>query len=121
MVMLWCRVLLGICEAGFLPGMLLYLTFWFAKEYRSRMLGWFFLGVPLATRWSGLRWGACWSGGPGVGIERVALAVPRRGPGHSVAGGGLPALAARRSGPGPLVVPGEKATLSARLEAERAP
>jgi MFS family permease len=48
-VLLWCRVLLGICEAGFLPGMLLYLTFWFTKEYRSRMLGWFFLGVPLAT------------------------------------------------------------------------
>jgi ACS family tartrate transporter-like MFS transporter len=48
-VMLWCRVLLGICEAGFLPGMLLYLTFWFPKEYRSRMLGWFFLGVPLAA------------------------------------------------------------------------
>ena len=48
-VMLWCRVLLGVFEAGFLPGMLLYLTFWFTKEYRSRMLGWFFLGVPLAT------------------------------------------------------------------------
>src|SRR5882757_3067834 len=29
--------------------MLLYLTFWFTKEHRSRMLGWFFLGVPLGT------------------------------------------------------------------------
>jgi ACS family tartrate transporter-like MFS transporter len=47
--MFWCRVLLGIFEAGFLPGMLLYLTFWFTKEHRSRMLGWFFLGVPLGT------------------------------------------------------------------------
>jgi ACS family tartrate transporter-like MFS transporter len=47
--MFWCRVLLGIFEAGFLPGILLYLTFWFTKEHRSRMLGWFFLGVPLAT------------------------------------------------------------------------
>ncbi|MDT7590390.1 MAG: transporter, family, tartrate transporter, partial [Pseudonocardiales bacterium] len=63
--MLWCRVLLGVFEAGFLPGMLLYLTFWFAKEYRSRMLGWFFLGVPLATVIGSLL------GGFLVGIDRM--------------------------------------------------
>jgi ACS family 4-hydroxyphenylacetate permease-like MFS transporter len=28
------RILVGITEAGFLPGMLLYLTFWFPNIYR---------------------------------------------------------------------------------------
>src|ERR1700749_966633 len=29
------RILLGAAEAGFFPGVLLYLTFWFPKEYRA--------------------------------------------------------------------------------------
>ncbi|MEX9938378.1 MFS transporter, partial [Providencia rettgeri] len=30
------RMLVGIAEAGFLPGLLLYLTFWFPAQYRAR-------------------------------------------------------------------------------------
>ena len=30
------RFLLGLAEAGFVPGMLFYLTLWFPKEYRVR-------------------------------------------------------------------------------------
>ena len=32
------RVVVGITEAGFLPGMLLYLTFWFPAAYRARII-----------------------------------------------------------------------------------
>lgn len=34
----FARVLLGIAEAGFAPGLLLYLTYWLPSEYRGRVL-----------------------------------------------------------------------------------
>ena len=43
------RVLLGIAEAGFFPGMILYLTFWFPADARARAVGWFMAAVPLST------------------------------------------------------------------------
>jgi len=42
------RFLLGAAEAGFFPGALLYLNYWFPSSRRSRMTGIFFLGIPLA-------------------------------------------------------------------------
>jgi len=42
------RFLLGVCEAGFYPGVLLYLTYWFPAKQRARATGLFYLGVPLS-------------------------------------------------------------------------
>ncbi|MBB2202767.1 MFS transporter [Gluconacetobacter tumulisoli] len=42
------RFLLGLSEAGFFPGILLYLTFWFPLEVRARATGYFLVGAPLA-------------------------------------------------------------------------
>ncbi len=42
------RLLLGVMEAGFFPGAILYLTYWFPNRVRGQMLGMFYLGVPLA-------------------------------------------------------------------------
>lgn len=42
------RILLGMAEAGFFPGVLLYLTYWFPSERRTRVTAFFFLGLPLA-------------------------------------------------------------------------
>lgn len=42
------RFLLGVCEAGFYPGVLLYLTYWFPARHRARAIGLFYLGVPLS-------------------------------------------------------------------------
>ncbi len=42
------RLLLGVMEAGFFPGAILYLTYWFPNRVRCRILGLFYLGVPLA-------------------------------------------------------------------------
>jgi MFS family permease len=47
------RVLLGIMEAGFFPGAILYLTYWFPNGVRGRILGLFYLGVPLALIFGG--------------------------------------------------------------------
>ena len=42
------RFLLGIAEAGFVPGMLLYLTYWFPQNYHGRLTAGFMTAVPLA-------------------------------------------------------------------------
>ena len=42
------RFLLGIAEAGFFPGVILYLTFWFPRQYRARMVALFMSAVALA-------------------------------------------------------------------------
>ena len=43
------RVVLGIAEAGFFPGMLLYLTFWFPRKERVRLTAIFLLAVPISS------------------------------------------------------------------------
>jgi ACS family tartrate transporter-like MFS transporter len=43
------RFLLGIAEAGFFPGIILYLTYWYPAEYRARFLGAFAVAVPVST------------------------------------------------------------------------
>lgn len=40
------RILLGMAEAGFFPGILLYLTYWFPSARRTTMTALFFLGLP---------------------------------------------------------------------------
>lgn len=42
------RFLLGIAEAGFFPGIILYLTYWFPREHRARMVAWFMTAVAVA-------------------------------------------------------------------------
>ncbi len=42
------RFLLGVAEAGFFPGVMLYITWWFPAELRARIVGLFLLGVPVA-------------------------------------------------------------------------
>ena len=42
-------VLVGITEAGFLPGMLLYLTFWFPAAYRARANALFMIAMPITA------------------------------------------------------------------------
>src|ERR1051326_6610567 len=43
------RFLLGIAEAGFFPGTVLYLTYWFPPSHRARIIAGFMFGVPVAT------------------------------------------------------------------------
>lgn len=43
------RILLGIAEAGLLPGILLYIALWFAGAQRVAVLGLYYVAVPLST------------------------------------------------------------------------
>ena len=42
------RFLLGVTEAGFFPGIVLYLTYWYPARERARVMAIFYLGIPIA-------------------------------------------------------------------------
>jgi ACS family tartrate transporter-like MFS transporter len=42
------RFLLGAAEAGFFPGVILYLTYWFPSEHRAKIVGIFMVAIPVA-------------------------------------------------------------------------
>ena len=42
------RILLGVMEAGFFPGIILYMTYWIPKAYRARASALFFLSTAIA-------------------------------------------------------------------------
>ncbi len=43
------RFLLGVAEAGFFPGMLLYFTYWFPRRHHARIVSGFLAGLPVAV------------------------------------------------------------------------
>jgi MFS family permease len=86
------RLLLGAAEAGFFPGVILYITYWFPSEYRARIIGMFtvaipvssFLGSPISAAllgidgWLGLRgwqWMFIMEGAPAVLLGLFCLFV----------------------------------------------
>ena len=42
------RFLLGLAEAGFFPGMILYFTYWFPPYHRARVIAGFMAAIPVA-------------------------------------------------------------------------
>ena len=91
------RFLLGAAEAGFFPGVMLYLTYWFPRDYRGRIIALFtvaipvsgFLGSPLSAAllgldgWLGLRgwqWMFIIEGIPAVLLGVLCLFVLRDRP-----------------------------------------
>jgi ACS family tartrate transporter-like MFS transporter len=43
------RFLLGIAEAGFFPGIILYFTYWFPSHHHARIVSGFLIGLPVAV------------------------------------------------------------------------
>jgi ACS family tartrate transporter-like MFS transporter len=43
------RFLLGVAEAGFFPGIIFYLTYWFPAEYRARVIASFMVAIPISN------------------------------------------------------------------------
>ena len=64
------RLLLGAAEAGFFPGVAFYLATWFPREYRTRIIAWFMVAIPISSV----------IGGPlsGLLLAHGRLARPRR-------------------------------------------
>jgi len=56
------RFLLGVAEAGFFPGVILYFTYWYPARYRATIVGIFMVAIPVAgligSPISGGRWRA---------------------------------------------------------------
>ena len=94
------RFLLGAAEAGFFPGVMLYLTYWFPPEYRARIIALFtvaipvsgFLGSPISAAllsldgWLGVRgwqWMFIIEGIPAVLLGIVCLFVLTDRPAHA--------------------------------------
>ena len=45
----WARFLLGLAEAGYVPGVYLYLTYWFPRREQARAIALFLLGLPVSS------------------------------------------------------------------------
>jgi ACS family tartrate transporter-like MFS transporter len=43
------RFLLGVAEAGFFPGIILYFTYWFPSRHHARIVSGFLVGLPVAV------------------------------------------------------------------------
>ncbi|MGA2126260.1 MAG: MFS transporter [Xanthobacteraceae bacterium] len=43
------RFLLGVAEAGFFPGIVLYFTYWFPSRHHARIVSGFLVGLPIAV------------------------------------------------------------------------
>ena len=85
----WVRFLLGLAEAGFFPGMIVYLRHWFRAQDRARAVALFIaaqpvsniLGAPMSGRllgidwlgWAGWRWLFVLEGLPAVVLGIVTL------------------------------------------------
>jgi ACS family tartrate transporter-like MFS transporter len=45
----WVRFFLGVAEAGFFPGIVLYFTYWFPTYHHARIVSGFLVGLPIAV------------------------------------------------------------------------
>lgn len=115
------RIALGAAEAGFFPGILLYLTYWFPSARRTRMTALFFLGLPLSgiigsplSGWIMQTFGGIYGlmswqwlflleGIPSIALGFVAFAVLKDRPADA-----------------PWLTPGEKALIASDLAGEQA-
>ena len=61
------RILLGLAEAGFFPGIIYYLSAWFPAAVRARVVAWFMLAIPVATMLGNLASGLILDSMEGVG------------------------------------------------------
>jgi len=65
----WARFFLGMAEAGFFPGIIVYLTHWFRAEDRAKAVALFMTAIPVSNiigaPLAGLILGVNWGGLPG--------------------------------------------------------
>ena len=72
------RFLLGVAEAGFLPGIIYYLGNWYPAKDRARAVSWFMVAIPLSTVIGGPLAGLILELDGWHGLDGLAVAVPAR-------------------------------------------
>jgi sugar phosphate permease len=115
------RLLLGIFEAGFFPGIVLYLSYWYPARYRAARTSWIFAAMASAGVVGGLLAGAI--------MTRMEAVAGMRGWQWLFIVEGLPAIAmgmvafvwlTESPSRAKWLTPGEREYLIAELEADRA-
>jgi MFS family permease len=115
------RLLLGVAEAGFFPGIILYLTYWVPRARLARTVAWFMtaiavanvLGAPLSgALMQGLDGSGGWAGWRWLFVVEAAPSVLL----------GLALLRALPDGPAQAtwLTPAQRAHVHARVQAEAA-
>jgi ACS family tartrate transporter-like MFS transporter len=94
------RLLLGVAEGGFAPGVMFYLSQWIPQRYRAGAISTFMLAVPVSSivgsplagwlmsagnpiDWAGWRWMLLVEGGPTLVVAVIALALIPDQPRHA--------------------------------------
>jgi MFS transporter, ACS family, tartrate transporter len=112
------RFLLGLAEAGFFPGVIVYFTHWFPRAERGRALAGLVLAVPVSLvvgAWaSGALLDVNWFGLPGWQWVFLAEGIPA-----VILGVAVPFLMADRPWQAKWLNAAERAWLEGALEAER--
>jgi len=113
-----CRFLLGLAEAGFFPGVIVYFTHWFPRRERARALTGMLVGIPISLSVGAYvsRWllEQTWFGLAGWQWVFVAEGVPA-----ILLGFAVPFLLTDRPRQATWLTPAERECLEKTLEAER--
>src|SRR3982751_6212366 len=114
------RFLMGAAEGGFFPGGILYLTYWFPKAYRARIVATFMVAIPLSSFLGSPLSGALLALDGTAGLHGwqwllIMEAIPA-----ILLGLAALWLLARKPAEGRFLAAEEKGWLEGRLEAERA-
>lgn len=84
------RMLVGIAEAGFLPGLPYYMTYWFPAHYRARANALFMIAMPVTMALGSLASGYILNMDGMLNLKGDGVAVPAgRLPVGAVGSGGL--------------------------------
>ncbi len=112
------RVLLGIAEAGFFPGVAFLLAQWFPADYRARMLAILLLGVPVSAVVGGPISGALLGLDQFGGLSGWQWMFIIEGVPASILGFAVLRLVADRPASATWLTPDQKAAVESRIAAE---
>lgn len=114
------RCLLGVAEAGFFPGIIFYLTYWYPARERARAYSWFLAAIPISGIIGGPVSGALLGLDGVLGLQGWQWLFLLEGLPSVVVGLLVLVLLPDRPAHARWLAPAEQAWLEGTLEAERA-
>jgi MFS transporter, ACS family, tartrate transporter len=113
------RFLLGVAEAGFFPGIIFYLTYWYPPPARARAYAWFLAAIPVCGVIGGPVSGALLGLDGRLGLQGWQWLFLLEGVPSVLAGIAVLRLLPDRPRDAGWLAPADRAWLEQRLEAER--